>query len=447
MTKFLIVGAGGRECAIAKRLSEDTRLYAVMSHENPYIADLVRSSGGQYLVENHSDPGTVADFAAGNSVDWAFVNSDEPLANGVVDALLAAGINAVGGTKEAARIEWDKIYGIELVRRLCPEFTPFFTVVYKRDQIRPAISEFQARNLHVVVKPQGLTGGKGVKVMPEHLKAYEDCEIYATSLLEANPGRGVLLVEKLHGIEFTIMGLTDGRNLVLSPASYDYPFRYEGDRGPGTGGMGCFTDKETLPFMTGDDLDSCRTVMQRTLDDMRQRGIAFNGVLNGGFFKTAQGIRFMEFNGRLGDPEGISTLCTIKGSFSKTVQAMHDGTLSADTVGFKDTASVVKYLVAPEYPDPSLESTIFDIDEQAISEMHVGIFPAACKSIGHGRYRTLKGSRVMAFAALSDDIDEASSRINAAIDVHVTGDLEYRRDIGSQKSLDKLADTAQKMTR
>ena len=158
---------------------EDTRLYAVMEHENPLIADCVRQSGGEYTVGDPNDPAVVAAFAREHSIDYAFVNADQPLANGVVDALLGNGLRAIGGTREAARIEWDKVYSIETMRRVCPEFTPFYRVVSNAGELKEAMLEFESRGLGVAVKPQGLTGGRGVKVMPEHLPTYRDCTGYA----------------------------------------------------------------------------------------------------------------------------------------------------------------------------------------------------------------------------------------------------------------------------
>ena len=437
--KFLMVGNGGRESMFAKRLAEDVSLYAVLSHKNQGIIDCVNASGGQYIMGNPADPVTVARFAVENSIDYAFVNTDEPLANGVVDALLEQGIKAVGGTQEATRIEWDKIYSIEIMKKICPESTPFFIIIRDKDAIGQAIAQFKSRDFKMVIKPQGLTGGKGVKVMPEHLGTYEDCARYASELLEKNPKHGVLLVEKLDGIEFTIMGITDGKKMILAPASYDYPYREEGDKGAGTGGMGCFTDVgKRLPFMTDGDLADCEGIMQGTINHMRKNGIEFKGVLNGGFFKTKDGIKFMEFNGRFGDPEGINVLSLLEGSFSRIITSLYHGTITEDNIKFARKASVVKYLVAHEYPEKSEKSTIFEVDEKAVAGLGVDMFAASCVKIGDGKYETLKKSRVMAFAATSDRIDEASDLINSAIDRHVCGDLEYRRDIGSRDNLEKL---------
>lgn len=387
----------------------------------------------------------MAEFACANKIDYAFVNADEPLANGVTDALINAGIKTVGGTKEATRIEWDKIYAMKLMHRICPEYTPFYKIAHNKNQTRDILSEFESRNMQVVIKPQGLTGGKGVKVMPEHLLTYDDCAAYAEQLIDqinddmSHDEKGVLFVEKLDGIEFTIMGLTDGKNLVMSPATYDYPYRFEGDCGPGTGGMGCFSDADAkLSFMTEKDLEDCRIIMQRVLDDMHFRSLGFTGVLNGGFFKTAHGIRFMEFNSRFGDPECLNVLSVLQTPLSDLLTRMWDGTMSENTVSFVKKASVNKYLVAKEYPSSSPQATDFEVDDEAMKKLGIVAYYASCIRTGKNRYQTLKKSRVVAFSVTSDTIQNASDMINDAVKLHVKGDLEYRADIGSDASLKKL---------
>lgn len=444
--KFLIVGHGGRESVFADRLGVDTHLYAVMGHKNHSIIQHVESSGGQYMVGDTSDPRTITDFAAKCKIDYAFINSDEPLANGVVDSLLKAGFKAVGGTQAATRIEWDKEYSIRLMEKLCPEFTPYFQVINNVEEIDAAISVFETRRISIVVKPQGLTGGKGVKVMPEHLQTYNDCKKYIVELLKNRPNETVILVERLYGIEFTIMGITDGSTLVMSPATYDYPFREEGDKGPGTGGMGCFTaGDDKLPFMTDGDMKDCQGIMEQILDELRQNGTPLQGVINGGFFKTADGIKFMEFNSRFGDPEVLNILSILDGSFSELITSLWNRTLSKVNVEFSPKASVVKYLVAHEYPGESPESTIFEINEKAVNDMGVSLHLASCIKRDDGRYETLKKSRVAAFTTKAEKIEDASSLIDDAIRQHVQGDLEWRTDIGSRDSLEDLERSASHM--
>ena len=437
--RFLIVGSGGRESAFAISLMKDRILYAVLSHENPTIIDCVRRSGGRYLVNNPNDPQIVLSFAKENDIAYVFVSADDPLANGVVDILLANDIKAIGGTKAATKIEWDKVYAMAMMQRVCPEFTPFHQVVSNRQTLKEAIKIFSTEKRTLVVKPQGLTGGKGVKVMPEHLKTYRGCMNYATELLAKNPDEKVLLVERLMGIEFTIMGITDGENLVLAPATYDYPFRLEGDLGPGTGGMGCFTGIEKkLPFMSEKDWYDCRYIMQKIIGELRSKGSFFNGILNGGFFKTARGIKFMEFNGRFGDPEGLNILTVLKGSFAELLENIWHKNLKSTPVDFVKKASVVKYLVAPVYPEASNEAITFTVDEEAIKAMGVDIFFAACVKTGQHSYKTLKKSRVMALGAVAEKIEDAAAMVNKAIAKYVKGALDYRPDIGMEKSLSKL---------
>lgn len=435
MTRFLIVGSGGRESAFATSLL-DVTLYAVISHKNKTIIDCVNKTGGKYTINDPTNPDVILDFAKKHEIDYVFVNADEPLANGVVDILIENDIKAIGGTRNATQIEWDKIYAIQMMKDTCPEFTPFYKIITSIDELKDAINEFKTRELQIAVKPQGLTGGKGVKVMPEHLETYQDCIDYATILLERD-GK-VLLVEKLHGIEFTIMGITDGKHLVMAPASYDYPFRFEGDKGAGTGGMGCFTDSTKLPFMNQKDMDDCKCIMQRIIDKMRNENLNFTGVLNGGFFKTKNGIKFMEFNSRFGDPECLNILSVLNSSFSKLLVHLWNGTLSDDIVTFMPKASVVKYLVAKEYPNKSLEKITFTLNEQEINKLNVKVFFAACVETGMNQYQTLLSSRVVGFSAVSDTISEASLLIDHVIDNFVSGKLEYRRDIGSKESIEKL---------
>ena len=439
MNKFLIVGSGGRESIFAERLIEDSILYAFVSHANPTILGCVEKSNGEYTIADINNPAAVAEFACQHKIDYAFVNADDPLANGVVDELLKNNIKAIGGTKAATRIEWDKIYAMNIMAAICPEWTPFHKIIANQEELEQAIREFQEKDIPLAVKPQGLTGGKGVKVMPQHLDSYQDASNYASQLLNDRPIEKVLLVERLNGIEFTIMGLTDGSHLVMAPASYDYPFRLEQDVGPGTGGMGCFTgsDKRLL-FMTNKDWRDCQAIMTRVIDNMRDNQLLFNGVLNGGFFKTAKGIRFMEFNSRFGDPEALNILSLLKGSFSKLLIAMFDKTLGQVKCRFINKASVIKYLVAKEYPDSSPAALRFRVNEQAIEDMGVKLYFASCIKVGDSLYETLKKSRVLALVATAARVEEAASRIDKAIDMHIDGELEYRRDIGSQENLAKL---------
>src|SRR2546430_5306579 len=238
--RTMIVGHGGRESALALRMAEHSRVHAFMGHANPTIVRHVEASGGSHAIGDVCDPRAVAAFARAHQVELAIVSADEPLAAGVVDALLAQGTRAVGPTRAGAEIEWNKAYARSLLSELAPEAVPEVRVVRDARGLDEAISHFGERP--VAVKPSGLTGGKGVKVMGPHLADHEQARAYALSLLaRGRSGDSVLIEEKVVGAEFTIQAISDGSAVVFPPSTYDYPFRFDGDEGPGTGGMGSLT--------------------------------------------------------------------------------------------------------------------------------------------------------------------------------------------------------------
>lgn len=438
MLKVLIVGQGGRESSIAMRLSENASVYAVMAHENPTIAHYVRATGGGFLIGKPTDCEKISRFAAAHGIDLAFVSSDEPLAAGVVDSLQAAGIRTVGPTRAGAQIEWDKSYAMELMGRLFPDVTPKFWVVRSQDDLASAIAEIENAGMEIVVKPQGLTGGKGVKVMGAHLKDLPEAADYVRSLLAERPEESVILMEKVDGVEFTVMVLTDGVSIIGSPATYDYPYRFDGDTGPGTGGMGAFSSNtRPLPFMAQAHYDQCLEVAKGILRALREDGRQFSGVLNVGFFVTEKGLRFLEFNARFGDPECMNIMATLESPLLNLLTDMVERKLTDASARFSGQASVVKYLVAPEYALAPGKKHEFALDVKKIKAMGVHVFFSSAEKSEHG-YVSVGNSRCVALAAQAPTIEEAAERIESAIAEGYTGDLQWRRDVGDPGYINAL---------
>lgn len=439
MNKVLLVGNGGRESALASKLAADAAIYAVMGHKNPTLADYSEKTHGKVLIGDPSNGEMVARWAAEHAIDLAFISADEPLAAGVVDRLTNAGITAVGPTREGARIEWDKEFALGLMQRLFPEMTPRYWVVRDHKSLKEAEKEIARNDLDIVVKPQGLTGGKGVKVMGTHLADLSAAMVYAQELLANRPDESVLLVEKVSGIEFTIMFLTDGVHVIPVPATYDYPYRFEGDTGPGTGGMGAFTGTAlNLPFMSQGDYDTCLKVAMTVLAELRLQSKKFSGVLNTGFFLTADGLKFLEFNARFGDPECLNIMTVLDGGLSRILEAMADGTLHKTDIRFTGKTSVVKYLVSPEYAIGQPQRHVFTLSPSAIRESGVHVFFSAAERLSGDQYATIGNSRCVALATSADSTDEASQRIESAIASFVSGPLHWRKDIGTQSYLSML---------
>ncbi|HEY2216534.1 MAG TPA: hypothetical protein VGH21_03500, partial [Solirubrobacteraceae bacterium] len=347
--RTLIVGHGGRESALASRMAEHSQLYAFAGHLNPSLVRYADESGGDIALGDVCDAQAIAQFAREHEIDIAMVSADEPLQAGVVDELLAQGIRAVGPTRAGAEIEWNKAFARQLLAEVAPEATPRLRVVHRLEEIEEAVASFD--DLPVVVKPSGLTGGKGVKVMGPHLASHAEAGEYARSLLAAGkPGDSVLIEEKIVGAEFTIQAISDGRTVIFPPSTYDYPYRFDGDEGPGTGGMGSLsTERPILPFMTSAHYEQACSIIERVIARLGEEGRRFTGVMNSGFFATADGVQVIEFNARFGDPECMNIMSLFEGDWTHVMEQICAGTLTAADVPLSDDASLVLYLVSPEY--------------------------------------------------------------------------------------------------
>ena len=419
------------------RMAEHSELYAFVGHENPSIVGQARASGGSHVIGDVCDARAVADFARQNEIDLAMVSADEPLAAGVVDALLAQGTRTVGPTSAGAEIEWNKAFARALLAELAPEAVPRLRVVHEQREVAEAIESFGSTP--VAVKPSGLTGGKGVKVMGPHLADHAEAQDYAVGLLaRGRPGESVLIEEKVTGAEFTIQAVSDGRTVVFPPATYDYPYRYDGDEGPGTGGMGSLSlATSTLPFMTSAQYEQACTIIERVIERLADEGRHFSGVMNSGFFATADGVKVIEFNARFGDPECMNIMSLFSGSWPEVMERITSGSLSESDVPLREEASLVLYLVSPDYAlhaGPPYEFTV-DADRLEADGCHV--FFSSAISLGGDRYRTVGTSRALALATCAPTLERARVRVlDAAASVPV---LEWRRDVGEQGYLDGLS--------
>jgi len=258
-------------------MAEHSELYAFAGHLNPSLVRYAHASGGNVELGDVCDAQAVAAFARANEIDVAMVSADEPLQAGVVDALLAQGTRAVGPTRAGAEIEWNKAFARELLAEVAPEATPRLRIVHRADDVDEAVASFGSTP--IVVKPSGLTGGKGVKVMGPHLASHADARDYALSLLAGEKaGDSVLIEEKIVGAEFTIQAISDGRTVVFPNSTYDYPYRFDGDTGPGTGGMGSLSSAQAaLPFMTDEHYAQACSIVERVIARLASEGRRLRG--------------------------------------------------------------------------------------------------------------------------------------------------------------------------
>ena len=439
--RTLIVGHGGRESALASRMAEHSELYAFAGHLNPSLVRCTEASGGKLALGDVCDAQAVARFALEQEIDVAMVSADEPLAAGVVDELLARGIRAVGPTQAGAEIEWNKEFARTLLSELAPEATPRLQMIHAAAEVDRAIASFGSTP--IVVKPSGLTGGKGVKVMGPHLTSHAEAGDYARSLLAAaKHGEAVLIEEKIGGAEFTIQAISDGSTVVFPACTYDYPFRFDGDEGPGTGGMGSLSAADPiLPFMTPEHYAQACSIIERVIERLGAEGRRFTGVMNSGFFATAQGVQVIEFNARFGDPECMNIMSLLQGSWPHVMEQICAGRLTAQDVPLSGEASVVLYLVSPDYALPRNgvppKPYEFQLDVAAIEQAGCEVFFSSAEHLTGDTYRTVGTSRAVALATTAPTLAAARERIvERAGSVEV---LQWRRDVGDEGYLEGLS--------
>jgi phosphoribosylamine--glycine ligase len=418
------------------RMAEHSEVHAFIGHANPTIVRHAEASGGGWALGDVRDPQAVAAFARECGVDIAMVSADEPLAAGVVDALLAQGTRAVGPTRAGAEIEWNKAFARGLLDEVAPQAAPRLRVVRRERELPEAFAAFG--DMPVAVKPSGLTGGKGVKVMGPHLADHGEARRYASELLaKGGASDSVLIEERIEGAEFTIQAISDGRTVVFPASTYDYPYRFDGDEGPGTGGMGSLTvASPILPFMTARHYEEACSIIAAVIERLAHEGRHFTGVMNSGFFATAEGVKVIEFNARFGDPECMNIMTLLSGSWPEVMEAICAGRLASDGVVLREEASVVLYLVSPDYALRGGGPYEFDLDEQAIESGGCEVFFSSAERIGAGRYRTVGTSRAVALAATAPQLQGARALVTAAAaSVPV---LEWRRDVGDPRYLQGL---------
>lgn len=429
MEKCLLLGNGGREAVIAENISKKYSLYSVLPYENPSIVEYVKKSNGKFILGSPFDKELVKKFILDEEIQACVISSDNLLQDGLIDLAKDLGLKTFGPTSIAAKLEWSKTYALEVVEELAPEMIIKNSHISSEEELQKAVENYTDENF--VVKPEGLTGGKGVKVGGEHFKTKQEGYDYAKECLIGS-GK-VIIQDKVKGSEFTLMVLTDGVNVVPLPITFDYPYRYEEDKGPGTGGMGCMSfSNGLLPFLNQEDVDKCVDLMKKVIRYVNKNSKEFTGVLYGGFFKTEQGIKFIEFNARFGDPEAMNILNSLETPFADVMEHIFNEDLSTENCRFKRTNTFLVYIVSKEYAvSKNNQPVIFNLDKNAIREKGVKIYFANAKEIDKNKYTSVSNSRLFALITEGEDLEALKEKVYNVIDEEVDKVLDYRKDIGT----------------
>ncbi len=421
--RVLLVGGGAREHAIADAVCRAGRanLFSMASNRNPGLLRL--SSDFEQCDER--DVGHIAEWAKGRSIDLAVIGHERALDAGVVDKLNAVGIAAVGPTIAAAQLEMSKIF----LRRLMDRFEIPGQVLYYHFDDPDAVSEFlRKQSGDFVLKPIGLTGGKGVKIMGEQLESVDDAIAYAREVLSGSSSGEIILEERLAGEEFTLQAFTDGIHLSPMPLVQDFKRAFEGDQGPNTGSMGSYSQANgLLPFVSAETYDRCLDILQRVIAGARTEGARFRGIIYGQFMLTSDGVKLVEINARFGDPEAANVLPLLKTDFLDICGAIVEDRLATLRVEFESKATVCKYVAPHGYPTAPETGVAIQLNEPRIRDLGVKVYFARLDE-SHGQYLTTT-SRALALVGVANTVREAESSVESAL-AEVKGRYHVRHDIG-----------------
>ena len=413
MTTVLLIGNGAREHAIATALAKsDVEIHAHMERKNSGIAKLCK----EFTIGSTTESKKLPDL---DGIDYAIVGPEAPLEVGISDFLISQGVPCVAPTKAAAMIETSKSFARIVIDQVVPKANPQFKVTRSVDDLRRFEKKVGVEN--IVVKPNGLTGGKGVRVFGEHLHSRDELERYAIDLLTQTGV--VVLEEKLEGTEFTLQAFSDGTRLEYMPLVRDYKRAYDGDKGPNTGSMGSLSMPDhRLLYVTAEDYQAAKDIMDATLIGIKKKsGSTYKGILYGQFMKTDSGVKVIEFNARFGDPEAMNVLSILNSPMDEICQAIIDGNLGQ--VHFENKATVCVYVVPEGYPGPDVvKDSPIDLSVATTAQLyHASVYEENDQIL-------TTGSRAIGVLGKGDSLAEARE-IAYANASRIKGQVRFRSDI------------------
>jgi phosphoribosylamine--glycine ligase len=424
--KVLIIGNGGREHAIGRKISQSPRKPSlIFAPGNPGMEEL----GSCFNVAADDFRGLVS-LAQAEKVDLTIVGPEQPLVGGLVDLFQANGLRIFGPDRAASALEGSKAFAKDfMARHGIP--TARYRTFRSLDSARAHLREVGAP---IVIKASGLAGGKGAVVC----MTAGEAESALSSMLGPKAAFGVagsevVMEEFMEGEEASVFALTDGEDFVLLPTAQDHKRIGDGDTGPNTGGMGAYSP---APLMTPELLDeACRAVIAPTLKGMRLEGMPYRGILYVGLMITAQGPKVVEFNCRLGDPETQVVLPILEEDFLELILASLDGRLGSMKVAPPREWAAVVVMASKGYPGPYETGTPIEGLESVPEAPGAHAIHAGTKRL-QGRLVTA-GGRVLGLVGQGADLPAAIEAAYAGVEKVRFQGMQFRKDIG-KKGLARL---------
>jgi len=422
--RLLVVGSGGREHALVWKLAQSPRVQRIYCA--PGNAGIARQA--QCLPISPSDLPALADFAEQESIALTVVGPELPLASGIVDIFQARGLRIFGPNRAAALLESSKIWCKEtLARHGIPTgcFASF-------DEAEEALSYVETQDLPIVVKADGLAAGKGVTVARTVEEAQEAIREAMVRGVFGESGRRVVIEEYLSGPEVTVEVLSDGENLFPLPAAQDHKRVFDDDRGPNTGGMGCYSPVPALSDeLAGQAMDE---IMRPAVKAMAEEGRPYVGCLYGGLVLTDEGLKVLEFNCRFGDPESQVVLPRLEADLVDLLEAAVDGRLPNLAIAPERGAAVCVVMASAGYPGEYETGKLIRGLDETETMSQVVVFHAGTKQTDEGVITA--GGRVLGVTGLGDTLSQAVETAYRAVEKIEFEGAHWRRDIGRRAAME-----------
>lgn len=423
---ILVIGGGGREHAIIKKLKENPSVGTIFAlpGNGGIAADAVCLGGSPTDI-----PGIVA-AAREHGADFVVVAPDDPLALGAADALAEAGFPCFGPRKSAAAIESSKAFAKDLMKKYGIPTAAYETFNRAED----ALSYVEKAEMPVVLKADGLALGKGVLICNNLDEAKAGIKELMQDKKFGSAGDCIVIEEFMTGREVSVLSFVDGKTIRIMTSAQDHKRAGDGDTGLNTGGMGTFSPS---PFYTGEVDAFCKEhIYQKTVDAMAAEGREFKGIIFFGLMLTEKGPRVLEYNARFGDPETQVVLPRMKNDIVEVFEACVDGRLDEMELEFEDNAAVCVVLASAGYPVEYKKGYPISGLEAFAKEDGYFVFHAGTKFAEDGKTFLTNGGRVLGVTAAGEDLKKARENAYRAAEWVSFENKYMRRDIG--KAIDEV---------
>lgn len=416
--KILLIGSGGREHALAWKLSQSPlvkKLY--IAPGNPGTA----SVGENCLIPAEDIAGLKA-FAIDNRIDLTVVGPELPLTLGIVDLFQNAGLKIFGPAKNAAEIESSKVFAKALMKR--HKIPTAFSKTF--NDMAEAINYAETHTPPYVVKADGLAAGKGVFICRSTDEARDAIALIMKKKAFGSAGKQIIIEEFLIGEEASFLALSDGKTVVPLAPAQDHKTVFDNDTGPNTGGMGAYSPAPVItPALEAEIME---TIMKPTIAAMEKEGRPYKGVLYAGIMISDGKPKVLEFNARFGDPETQPTMMRLESDLVELLLATVEGRLADVKLKWSPRPSVCVVMTSEGYPGTYPISREIRGLDRAAGLKDTAVFHAGT-SLRDGRVVT-SGGRVLGVTAIGSDIKDAIAKAYAAVELISFNGSHYRKDIG-----------------